>query len=412
MEHCGCESDSRPGPRAWDMLSRMVGNKDMMVMEVGVKTPTPRAANATARNLTAALRPHSHASRAGCCGSCGTRRSLNGARLLFSRDEAASVAAAGMWRRPPQERRPLRVGGYGGDAGRSATEGLLPTAPDGCRTDRDGPSQDLAWNIAILQRLALRNPQDLKRLVHAIAVFWLVAASAFFKHATGIIMKDLSAEFGEEAGEWQRSLELFLEVGRRDLESTSVGHNYALSACRQGKRWRHGFEIMMAKRDFEPDFRLKQDLEAQSRGLERAPLPEPSSRTTPSPEGTTSGSGSSSSGSSASRTDKRRQEERRLEEERLRREQEQQEKREKREFDKSGKAPEPSTWVVKKGLPEGEGDDMFTLKAGTTLETMRKAAEESTPAAWASPTGRRRAQVVPQAQRQRLHAVDQVPTEA
>lgn len=44
--------------------------------------------------------------------------------------------------------------------------------------------------------------------------------------------------------EWQKSLDLFIEISSRGLSASSVGHNYALSACRQGKRWRHGFEIM------------------------------------------------------------------------------------------------------------------------------------------------------------------------
>lgn len=35
-----------------------------------------------------------------------------------------------------------------------------------------------------------------------------------------------------------------MEIEQRGLSASSVGHNYALSACRQGKRWKHGFEIM------------------------------------------------------------------------------------------------------------------------------------------------------------------------
>mmetsp|Transcript_96076 Transcript_96076/g.170504 ORF Transcript_96076/g.170504 Transcript_96076/m.170504 type:complete len:584 (+) Transcript_96076:23-1774(+) len=119
----------------------------------------------------------------------------------------------------------------------------------------------------------------------------------------------------EEGGEWQRSLSLFLELGERGLSSTSVGHNYALSACRQGKRWQHGFEIMaaMAKKSYEPDFRLKLDLEAQSRGLDRAPPPEPSSRSMPSPDNVWQ---RKQQLRELREQDKRRQEERRLEEER------------------------------------------------------------------------------------------------
>lgn len=123
----------------------------------------------------------------------------------------------------------------------------------------------------------------------------------------------------EEAGEWQRSLMLFLEIDKRGLESTSVGHNYALSACRQGKQWRHGFELMaeMANRTFEPDFRLRQDLEAQSRGLDRAPPPEPSQRSTPSPDNVWQ---RKQQLRELREQDKRRQEERKLEQERLERE--------------------------------------------------------------------------------------------
>jgi len=123
----------------------------------------------------------------------------------------------------------------------------------------------------------------------------------------------------EEAGEWQRSLALFMEIAQRELESTSVGHNYALSAARQGKQWRHGFEIMaeMAKRTFEPDFRLRQDLEAQSRGLDRAPPPEPSARSTPSPDNVWQ---RKQQLRELREQDKRRQEERKLEQDRLERE--------------------------------------------------------------------------------------------
>ena len=38
------------------------------------------------------------------------------------------------------------------------------------------------------------------------------------------------------------------------LESTSVGHNYALSACRRGRQWRLGFEIGFLKCVFEDVF--------------------------------------------------------------------------------------------------------------------------------------------------------------
>lgn len=122
----------------------------------------------------------------------------------------------------------------------------------------------------------------------------------------------------EEGGEWQRSLLMFMAIAERSLESTSVGHNYALSACRQGKQWRHGFEIMaeMAQRQFEPDFRLKQDLEAQSRGLDRAPPPEPSQRATPSPDNVWQ---RKQQLRELREQDKRRQEERKLEQERLER---------------------------------------------------------------------------------------------
>eukprot|EP00933_Yihiella_yeosuensis_P022687 TRINITY_DN17829_c1_g1_i1.p1 TRINITY_DN17829_c1_g1~~TRINITY_DN17829_c1_g1_i1.p1 ORF type:complete len:611 (+),score=148.89 TRINITY_DN17829_c1_g1_i1:32-1834(+) len=123
----------------------------------------------------------------------------------------------------------------------------------------------------------------------------------------------------EEASEWQRSLSLFLEIGERGLSSTSVGHNYALSACRQGKRWQHGLEIMasMAEKNFEPDFRLKLDIEAQSRGLDRAPPPEPSSRSMPSPDNVWQ---RKQQLRELREQDKRRQEEKRLEEQRKARE--------------------------------------------------------------------------------------------
>lgn len=122
----------------------------------------------------------------------------------------------------------------------------------------------------------------------------------------------------EEAHEWQRSLSLFLEIGEQGLFASSVGHNYALSACRQGKQWKHGLEIMdtMKQRSFEPDFRLKMDLEAQSRGLERAPPPEPSSRSMPSPDNVWQ---RKQQLRELREQDKRRQEERRLEEERQKR---------------------------------------------------------------------------------------------
>eukprot|EP00929_Paragymnodinium_shiwhaense_P068998 TRINITY_DN34810_c0_g1_i2.p1 TRINITY_DN34810_c0_g1~~TRINITY_DN34810_c0_g1_i2.p1 ORF type:complete len:525 (+),score=126.66 TRINITY_DN34810_c0_g1_i2:342-1916(+) len=123
----------------------------------------------------------------------------------------------------------------------------------------------------------------------------------------------------EDAKEWQRSLVLFEEVARRGLTGSSVGHNYALSACRQGKRWQHGFEIMaaMQKLDYDPDFRLKQDLEAQSRGLDRAPLPEPSSRSTPSPDNLWQ---RKQQLRELREQDKRRQEQRKLDQERMERE--------------------------------------------------------------------------------------------
>lgn len=122
----------------------------------------------------------------------------------------------------------------------------------------------------------------------------------------------------EEAHEWQRSLSLFIEIGEQGLFPSSVGHNYALSACRQGKQWKHGLEIMdmMKQRSFEPDFRLKMDLEAQSRGLERAPPPEPSSRSMPSPDNVWQ---RKQQLRELREQDKRRQEERRLEEERQKR---------------------------------------------------------------------------------------------
>ena len=122
----------------------------------------------------------------------------------------------------------------------------------------------------------------------------------------------------EEAHEWQRSLSLFLEIDKQGLSASSVGHNYALSACRQGKQWQHGFEIidMMKQKSFEPDFRLKMDLEAQSRGLDRAPPPEPSSRSMPSPDNVWQ---RKQQLRELREQDKRRQEERRLEEERQKR---------------------------------------------------------------------------------------------
>ena len=122
----------------------------------------------------------------------------------------------------------------------------------------------------------------------------------------------------EEAHEWQRSLSLFLEISGQGLAASSVGHNYALSACRQGKQWKHGFEIMelMKQKSFEPDFRLKMDLEAQSRGLDRAPPPEPSSRSMPSPDNVWQ---RKQQLRELREQDKRRQEERRLEEERQKR---------------------------------------------------------------------------------------------
>ncbi|CAK9093329.1 unnamed protein product [Durusdinium trenchii] len=122
----------------------------------------------------------------------------------------------------------------------------------------------------------------------------------------------------EEGLEWQKSLDLFMEIEQRGLSASSVGHNYALSACRQGKRWKHGFEIMeiMKEKGFEPDFRLKMDLEAQSRGLEKAPPPEPSSRSMPSPDNVWQ---RKQQLRELREQDKRRQEERRLEEERQKR---------------------------------------------------------------------------------------------
>ena len=50
--------------------------------------------------------------------------------------------------------------------------------------------------------------------------------------------------FNQKTQEWQMSLDLFREIEQQGLAASSVGHNYALSACRQGKRWKHGFEIM------------------------------------------------------------------------------------------------------------------------------------------------------------------------
>lgn len=40
-----------------------------------------------------------------------------------------------------------------------------------------------------------------------------------------------------------------MEIDELGLSASSVGHNYALSACRQGKRWKHGFEIMAVMKD-------------------------------------------------------------------------------------------------------------------------------------------------------------------
>jgi len=122
----------------------------------------------------------------------------------------------------------------------------------------------------------------------------------------------------EEGLEWQKSLDLFMEIDELGLSASSVGHNYALSACRQGKRWKHGFEIMavMKEKGFEPDFRLKMDLEAQARGLDKAPPPEPSSRSMPSPDNVWQ---RKQQLRELREQDKRRQEERRLEEERQKR---------------------------------------------------------------------------------------------
>merc|ERR1719409_1269444 len=69
----------------------------------------------------------------------------------------------------------------------------------------------------------------------------------------------------------------------------------------------------MKKFNYEPDFRLRQDLEAQSRGLDRAPPPEPSTRSTPSPDNLWQ---RKQQLRELREQDKRRQEERRLERER------------------------------------------------------------------------------------------------
>lgn len=142
----------------------------------------------------------------------------------------------------------------------------------------------------------------------------------------------------EEAREWQRSLLLFLEIGRRGLRSTSVGHNYALSACRQGKQWQLGYEIMRAMREqnFEPDFRLKADLEAQSRGLERAPPPEPSSRSSPSPDNVWQ---RKQQLRELREQERRRQEEKRVEEEQKERERQRQGQNEQRDLPRQPAQP-------------------------------------------------------------------------
>ncbi|CAJ1344583.1 unnamed protein product [Effrenium voratum] len=156
-------------------------------------------------------------------------------------------------------------------------------------------------------------PKEWEQSLHILRVLMpeagIEADAQSFEHAAAAC---------EEAHEWQKSLALFLEIAERGLSASSVGHNYALSACRQGKRWQHGFEIMdmMKEKTFEPDFRLKMDLDAQSRGLEKAPPPEPSSRSMPSPDNVWQ---RKQQLRELREQDKRRQEERRLEEERQKR---------------------------------------------------------------------------------------------
>lgn len=122
----------------------------------------------------------------------------------------------------------------------------------------------------------------------------------------------------EEAFEWAMVLSLFNIVRGGGMKSNSVGYNYALSACVKGKQWEHGLSLIaeMEKHNYDPDFRLKQDTEAQSRGLDKAPPPEPSRRSTPLPDNIWA---RKQQLRDLREQDKIRQEERRLEKERLHR---------------------------------------------------------------------------------------------
>eukprot|EP00971_Amphidinium_carterae_P016611 328087-Amphidinium_carterae.1 len=132
----------------------------------------------------------------------------------------------------------------------------------------------------------------------------------------------------EEGREWQRVITLFHEISQRGLQHTSVGYNYALSACREGKQWKHAYELMgqMEKLGFDPDFRLRKDLEAQSQGLDRAPPPQmPARRSATSPDSVWQ---RKQQLRELREQEKLRQEERRLEKERQEKEDREKQKRE------------------------------------------------------------------------------------
>ncbi|CAK9090545.1 unnamed protein product [Durusdinium trenchii] len=121
----------------------------------------------------------------------------------------------------------------------------------------------------------------------------------------------------KEWEEMRRASSMLQQLARKDSSGRSPW-TCSWRSSSVGKRWKHGFEIMeiMKEKGFEPDFRLKMDLEAQSRGLEKAPPPEPSSRSMPSPDNVWQ---RKQQLRELREQDKRRQEERRLEEERQKR---------------------------------------------------------------------------------------------